>query len=202
MSKIRHVITLESVINGKLARELEYTLYGKLKDLDQLKQAFAVEEHEQWTIPVDTNLPFKQRLRLIDNRRYTMATKMRRAGVAGCEEVEDDIAPDMWRHLREVAVDGYRKTRYRFKAGSTGLIWEIDVFVDCMGQPHPWVKIDLEVPDVDTAVPELPVDIETLIVDNGPKQTMAEKRFIRQLWDSEWTRLDPATTQDLYTKED
>ena len=184
MSKIRHVITLESVINGKLARELEYTLYGKLKDLDQLKQAFAVEEHEQWTIPVDTNLPFKQRLRLIDNRRYTMATKMSRAGVAGCEEVEDDIAPD------------------RFKAGSTGLIWEIDVFVDRMGQPHPWVKIDLEVPDVDTAVPELPVDIETLIVDNGPKQTMAEKRFIRQLWDSEWTRLDPATTQDLYTKED
>lgn len=191
MSTLRHVLSLESVINGKLQRELEYTLYAKLKDMSQLERAFEKEEHEQWSLPLDTDKPVKLRLRLINGRRYTMAAKLKTPGVLGCDEVEDDISPDTFKVLRIGATAGYKKTRYNFKIPNSELKWEIDVFLDQNGSPHPWVKIDLEVNTPDDEVPDLPVDIESLIVDNGPKQTMEEIRFVRNLWDREWSRLDP-----------
>lgn len=192
MAKSTETLSLEGHINGRMARELEYTFYGLLTDINQLNQAAQKEEHEQWRLPLanDDNGRRSARLRLIDNRRYTMASKIRRDGVLGCEEVECDISPDMFKHLKESAFDGYKKTRYNFPIPGTDRKWEIDVFFDRMGKPHPWVKIDLEVNTPEDPIPEFPLALERIIVQNSPKQTMAEKAFVRKLWQSEWQRLD------------
>ena len=191
MSK-RLRIALEGAINGKAARELEYTFYGKLSNFDQLEQAVEVEEHEQWRLPLETEQPIKARLRLINGRRYTLTTKVARPGQLGVEEVNSDVTQDMFNHLKMAAVDGYKKSRYSFPIAGTSLKLEIDVFMDRSGNKHPWVKLDLEVASPDQRLPDLPIDFTELIVENGPKQTLEEKRFVRKLWDTEWQRLDAA----------
>jgi hypothetical protein len=193
MSKrLRLALSMEGMIDGKAYRELEYTFYGKIKDFAQLEQAFEKEEHEQWQIPLDTDGPLKLRIRLIDGRRPTMTTKIRRPGTHGAMEVDSDISMDAFLHLREGGVNGYKKTRYNFKVPGTDRKWEIDVFLTSTGDPHPWVKIDYEVGDPNESIPKLPIDFEQIIVEGGSKETLEERRFVRQLWDSEWSRLDAA----------
>lgn len=190
MSKKRHVLSFESLANGKLNKEMEYTFYVKLKDLSQLDTAHVIEEHEQWRIPIDTESSFRMRIRKINGRIYTMATKLKRKGMAGFEEVEATISQDQYEHFLNVANDGYKKTRYCFQIPGTELKWEVDVFLDRVGGKHPWAKVDLEVNDPHMKMPDFPLDYEEFILDNGPDQTMEEMRFVRSLWDSEWSRLD------------
>ncbi len=200
MSRLR--IALEGVINGKAARELEYTFYGKVANFEQLQEAVEVEEHEQWTLPLDTEQPIRTRLRLINNRRPTITTKLKRPGVLGFEEVNSDISNDLYQHLKIAAIDGYKKTRYNFPVHGTPLKWEIDVFLDRSGNPHPWVKIDFEVNDPKDRIPDLPIDITEIIIDGGPKQTLEEKRFVRLLWESEWQRIDAVAGGPVVDKEE
>lgn len=190
MSRSLLTISLESNIDGKTAKELEYTFYGKLKDLSELNKAPGKEEHEQWKIPLDTDKAVKARLRMIDGRRFTMATKVKQQGQLGSAETEMDITEDMYKSLRLIAVDGYKKTRYEIPVAGTGLKWEIDVFLDHTGKQHPWVKIDLEVTSPDDKIPMFPLELEDLILQNGPRFTPEQERFVRRLWDVEWSRLD------------
>jgi len=192
MAKSTETLSLEGHITGRMARELEYTFYGLLKDMNQLNQAAEKEDHEQWRLPLanDDDGRRSLRLRLINHRRYTMTSKIRRDGVLGQEEVENDISEAMFKHLKESAFDGYNKVRYNFPIAGTDRKWEIDVFFDRMGKPHPWVKIDLEVNTPEDPIPEFPLELERFIVNNSPKQTMAEKAFVRKLWQSEWQRID------------
>lgn len=190
MSKKRHVLSFESLTQGKLNREMEYTFYMKLEDLSELENAQVVEEHEQWRIPLDTDKKFKMRIRKINNRLFTQATKLKREGMPGFEEVEATITQDQYEHYLVIAIDGYKKTRYCFQIPGTELKWEVDVFLDRVGNKHPWVKVDLEVNDPNMKIPDFPLKYDQFILDNGPKQTMEEMRFVRQLWESEWSRLD------------
>lgn len=189
--RLRRSLSFEAHIDGKVKRELEYTFYVKLSNLDQLKDAYHVEEHEQWKIPLDTEANVRARIRLIDNRRPTMTTKLYVEGTPGALEVDCDISMDLFKHLRLTGKDGYKKTRYCFKIPNSDRIWEIDVFISSAGAPHPWVKIDYEVdPNNKTSIPDLPIDFDEAILDGGPKQTMEQKRFVRKLWSEEWLKLD------------
>lgn len=205
MGNLRHVLSFESLIasrSGKLEREIEYTFYVHLKDLAELEKAAEIEEHEQWRIPIETDKPFKMRIRKINGRIYTEATKFKIKGMPGTQEVESQITQDQYEHYLHVAFDGYKKTRYCFPIPGKDLKWEVDVFMDQTGNKHPWVKVDLEVDDPNMDVPEFPLDYDQFILDNGPKQTMEEMRFVRSLWDREWSRLDPVDTATLGKQDD
>ncbi len=186
---LRRLSISQEEIDGIMRQELEYTFYAKLKNPDQLKDAIVIEKHEQWNIPLDTEEPVRQRLRLIDDRRYTTAVKVKVPGVLGFKEVEDDISKDLFNALKLTGVKGYIKVRHIFKTKG-GLKWEIDQFMDQTGNPHPWVKIDLEVKSENDQIPDLPIDVEELIIDNSPKQTAKEIAFVDSLWEKEWLRLD------------
>lgn len=192
MSHLREVISTEGHIDGKLAKEIEYTFYGKVADMQQLSRAVSKEEHEQWLIPVDTDLDSKLRIRCINNMRWIACTKVKREGMVGWEEVECDISQDMYNHLREMGVGGMKKTRYIFKIEGTTNVWEMDVFKDSFGHDHPWVKLDLEVSKEGEEIPGLPVDFAEFIAAQPQQQSDHEKNFIEKLWKAEWTSLDPA----------
>lgn len=190
--RLRVALSLEGMIDGKAYQELEYTFFGKIKDFAQLERAQSSETHEQWQIPLDTDQPVKARIRLIDGKRPTLTTKVRKDGEHGAIEVDSDISMDLFKSLRLAAINGYKKTRYNFPVKGTDRKWEIDVFIGQNGEPHPWVKIDYEVGELSERIPKLPIDFEEIIVEGGKDQTMEEKRFVRHLWESEWSRLDAA----------
>lgn len=170
-------------------REIEYTIYAQLKDLAQLEKAPEKEEHEQWRIPLSKESPVKMRIRAINERKFTMTTKAKRVGMVGVEEETMDVTERFFNHLREAAIDGYKKTRFTFPIPNTDRKWEIDVFMDKMGKQHPWVKIDLEVADPNEKIPEFTLDVSDFIIESD-KNTPEEERKIRSLWDSEWLKLD------------
>ena len=183
-------LALEGAIDGKKSRELEYTIYAKLKDMSQLTKAPEKEEHEQWQLPLKVEGPVRARLRLINGRRYTMTTKAKRDGVAGWEEVDSDIPEDLFNHLKEMCINGYKKTRYSFPIAGTNHKWEIDVFMDSSGKPHPWVKIDLEVDSPTDPIPDFHLEIEKCIIENHKSTTPDEERFVKKLWDDEWVKIE------------
>lgn len=171
--------------------ELEYTFYGKVKDLKDLSKAQLIEKQEQWLLPVENNVNGKARIRLIDNTRAILTTKLKPEGMLGCEEVECAISTDMFQHLKKMAIGGYQKTRYIFDIpDSDGLVWEIDVFKNSLGEDHDWVKIDLEVTDPNTKLPDLPIPFLEVITHQSKEQTDDEKVTIAGLWEKEWVSMD------------
>lgn len=186
-------VSLESLIDGVKAQEIEFTMYVELEDLNELKKkAIKSETQEQWLIPLDKDevgTDGKIRIRLIDNARPTMATKIKREGLAGCEEVESDISMDMYHHLREMAVGGYAKTRYCVPSTIQGLIWEIDVFYGNGGAQHPWVKVDLEVKNLNDPIPTFPLAHGKVIFADGT-MTYSDSMKVKELWDKQWQKLD------------
>lgn len=194
---LQWAISQEDQVDGVRRRELEYTFYGQVKSLEDLKNnAFRKEEHEQWLIPLNTQLKVKARIRSIDGVRYILTSKTKIQGQLGSQEVECDISEDMFNSLKTVGTGGYKKTRYFFKVPGTKLIWEIDVFKNIAGQDHDWVKLDLEVPDENTQIPKLPVEFLTTISHQPKEYTPEEKSTVDNLWNNEWVAMD----SDQYVK--
>lgn len=183
--------SLESLISGNVEREIEFTMYVELEDLDELRaKAIKTERHEQWTLPVDQdNVNGKVRIRLIDDTRPTLCTKIQRPDVVGCEEVELDISPDMFRSLREMAKDGYIKTRYIIPSNIRELYWEVDVFLSNGGSPHPWVKVDLEVKSMSDPIPTFPLK-HTRVIYADDELTYTDKERVKRLWEEDWQKMD------------
>lgn len=183
---------------GRTQMEMELTFYGLLSDPKQLEQSNSREKQEQWRLNIDNDKGLKTRLRKIDDSLCTMTTKVRREGQLGCEEVNHEITPDLWKHLLLGATDGYQKTRYKFGIDNSDLEWEIDVFMGKDGQPSPWVKIDLEIPSPDALVPEFPVSLEHVIWEDNPNLPDTARQQIKNLWSNTWLRIDAGgSAEDL-----
>lgn len=183
--------SFESLINGQKEVELEYCMYVEIENFEELKRkAFKVERQEQWSIPLaQDKVDGKLRIRLIDDTRPTMCTKIKREGMVGCEEVEADITMDQFNHLKRMGKDGYVKHRYSVASNIPGLIWEIDVFTGNGGSPHPWVKVDLEVKSLNDPIPAFPIStVSRIYADYDLTRTESEK--IKTLWEREWQKLD------------
>lgn len=184
-------VSEESLISGNVEKEIEFTMYVLLDNLDELKRkAIRTERQEQWLVPIDQkNVDGKLRLRLIDNVRPTMCTKIKRPNTVGCDEVEMDISMDMFNSLREMAIDGYVKTRYYIPSTIRELIWEIDVFLSNDGSQHPWVKVDLEVKSLNDPIPAFPLTHRRVIYADD-ELTFSDRTKVKELWEREWQKMD------------
>lgn len=184
--------SLESLMSGNKEREIEFTMYVHLDDLEELKKkAISVQRHEQWNMPLQKKegTDGKMRIRLIDNTRPTMCTKIKRPGQVGAEEVEMDISMDMFNSLREMAVDGYIKTRYTIPSNIRELLWEVDVFFLNGGAPSPWVKVDLEVKSLNDPIPVFPLT-HSRVIYADEELTYSDRAKVNDLWDKEWQKMD------------
>lgn len=191
-------ISLENLsTDGTQQREIEHTFYAQIEDLDAIKKlAKRVEKHEQWLIPVEakTQNKGKMRIRMIDNQRALLATKITPTTGEGVIEVEQDITKDMFENIRKLAVEGYYKTRYTLATNIPGLFWEVDVFLGNGGMEHSWVKVDLEVKSLDDPIPRFPVEVKEYI---DPKDDLGwtSSNKIKNLWAKEWQRIDDTNVE-------
>ncbi len=184
-------VSMESLIEGIAEREIEYCLYVRLDDIEELKKkAVKSERHEQWSIPTGKpDCDTRERIRLIDGIRPTQAVKTKDKSKVGVEEVEDDITMDMFIAKRRMAVDGYFKTRYFLSTSIRGLIWEVDVFYTNGGDLSPWVKVDLEVKSLNDPIPLFPLAHNRVIYADD-ELSFTDRTQVSKLWDEEWQKID------------
>ncbi len=176
---------------GKTELEIEFTIYAELQDLRVLQQAVTKEVQQQVNISLDTDTEIRQRIRSINDKRWILTTKEPVERGFGNLETECDISKDMFGTLMRATKEKLIvKTRYFFPIPGTNLQWEVDVFHTKSGSEHPWVKIDLEVPNLEMEIPPLPFQVSSVIYADSDDLTIAEKRKISKLWDEEWVTYD------------
>lgn len=171
--------SMESVANGKTQVELEYVIYAKLANFDELLKAARKEEQEQWEIRRENDPSYKffgsVRIRAVNNTRFILCCKTLEDGQNGKDEVEMEVTKDFFVALKKIATGGMRKTRYFFPIAGSDMTWEVDVYYDANGQKEAWCKIDLEVKQNLPQLPSLPVTVEEKI-DAQPLDRTPEER--------------------------
>ena len=188
---------LEEFQNGKPVQEIEYTIYAELPDLSGLNGAYKKEEQEQWKTPFAIENDVRARIRCVNGREWQYTTKSISDEWAGSKEITTIVSKEFFEEHKKIACDGYKKTRYFFRTDTEGLEWEVDVFMTTNGgKPSLWVKMDLEVDDVDQKIPKMPFKVLSLIVGDREGLTLTEKARIKSLWDSEWARLDASAVDE------
>lgn len=180
---------LESNENGNAQPEIEYTVYGKLVNGEDLNKASHSEKQIQANIDLENGNGVKLRIRQVGDDKWLLCAKKKNANDHDLEqtEVEMEITRDMFDILLSSVDKVFYKTRYFFPVDNhPELTWEVDVFTTPDGQKHPWIKLDLEVPDKHTARPPYPFDIEEAI-DSPPSEfTEGQKKALDALWKQEW----------------
>lgn len=177
--------------NGILKREIEHTIYAELADMAELSAAYHVETHEQWKVPLGDTSKIRARIRGVNNRAWYLTTKTTDDEQQGCDECTTVLTKQAFDQWKLAATDGYIKDRHLFRTNVEGLIYEVDVFKDrTTGKAHPWVKIDLEVKDLNTDVPKLPFRIKSFVVGDDNSVSFTDRVRVRNLWARDWARLD------------
>lgn len=185
---------LEEASDGKANKELEYEFYARLVNPEELKQAQAVEEHEQWEIQVprtDKNsLGGKLRIRKTIKGEgaapeFVLTTKTKMADGSSIE-VPVPTTEDNFLQFKYLSEGGMKKTRYVFPIEGSDKIWEVDVFHKPGGGHWEWVKIDLEVDSMDGQIPPFPIELADIITNQKGERTEEEERKIQSLFEYEF----------------
>lgn len=189
---------LEDFANGKPVQEIEYTIYAELPDLSGLNSAYKKEEQEQWQVPFAISNNVRARIRCVNGREWQYTTKSTSEDWTGSKEITTIVSKEFFEEHKKIACDGYKKTRYFFRTDTEGLEWEVDVYMTKNGgKPSLWVKIDLEVDNLDQKIPKMPFKVLSLIVSDREGLTLTEKARIKSLWSDEWARLDDSAAEDV-----
>lgn len=154
--------------------ELEHCWFAKIVDVSELDRAATVQQHEQWTARceqgTDLNYSGCVRVRKVvsgGETFYIMTVKNFQDGKLGCLETEFEVNESVFNSIKRISPKGMHKTRYSFPIDGTNYCWEIDVF-DCVDGS--WVKVDLEVDDVNFKIPPFPIQLENILDENTDKK--------------------------------
>lgn len=157
---------------GKAIREKEFTVFARILNFSQLKQANRAEIQEQYIIPIEkTEENAGQgaiRVRKITARngrsRYELTTK-NKMDVGDNIEVTVPTSKENFIQFKVLSTVSMLKHRYTFKIKGDDKKWEVDVVPDGNGSYYPWARCEIEVDDLnDKNVPELPLEVEELIL--------------------------------------
>ena len=172
---------------GEAFIEKEYVLYAKIQDPTVLDRAESFTIQEQWEIKIPKTFENASsgriRIRRNDNNgivSYILTTKTKLK--EGEKEIELVASEDAFKQFKVLAGSGMHKKRYIYPIEGTDLKWEVDVFFLEDLQMSPFVKIDLEVKQNLTKLPELPAGFTDIISNQKSKQTEEEKRRIQELY--------------------
>lgn len=178
---------------GGVGLERELTFYVKLSDLTVLNSLTAIEQI-QWKLDLKGKYPEARfRARLEDSKVHSICCKVPHRSGEGMVEAETEVNAEFWNFLvKTCGHHGYKKTRYIYPIPETNLKFEIDVFISESGQQHPYVKVDLEYPTSLPALPSFPFEIDMDSAIDGTNPTEEEEKFIDDLWENQWSRLDSA----------
>lgn len=191
-------ISMEEVADGKIFKEKEHVIYGRLTDLTQLESAASKESQEQWEIKIPkTEQNASQgsiRIRKTDKEgaesEYTMCTKTPtpdQGPQAGKNEVPIPTTEPNFIQFKMLSDKGMRKDRYHFPVEGSEMVYELDMFPKADGTYHTWCKVDLEVTDLEAPLPALPFVLEDMITAPYGKRTPEEEAIVTGLYDTTFT---------------
>ncbi len=184
----RYVLGTE---NFGVGLERELTFYVKLSDFSSLEGLTAIQQ-EQWKLDLKGQVDGARfRARVEDGKVHSICCKIPHKSGEGMIEAETEVNKEFFDFIvKTTGHHGYKKTRYIYPIPETDLKFEIDVFLSESGNPHPFVKVDLEYPKDLPELPSFPfpVDVDTAI--DGNDMTKEEEEFVDNLWENEWSRLD------------
>lgn len=148
-----------------MAVEIENVYIAKLANPRDLLKSNSRTRIEQWEIcsGQEAKNPGVVRVRSYDRKDYELTTKVFNGAKTGSVEINTVIEKNMFDAVKELAPIGTVKYRFKFPAGN-GLFWEFDCVKDEEGNFKPWVKIDLELRNANTTVPDFPVELAEVIV--------------------------------------
>lgn len=166
---------LEEVADGKVFKEIEHTIYGRIVNPLELKNAKSMEKHEQWETRIaktDKNAgegSIRVRKTWVEggDPTYVRTAKVKVNDKGDKLELPLPSSEDEFTIMKFFAEQGLIKDRYFFPIEGSELVWEVDMFPKVGGGYHEWVKIDLEVKDRDAPIPELPIELADVIMPKG-----------------------------------
>jgi CYTH domain-containing protein len=193
----------EEVSNGLANKEIEHVFYARLNKLEELKKSSGVEHQDQWSIRVEHS----------DKNSAKGSVRIRKTTVPGSEpeyvltcktdtldgngiEVPVPTTEAMFLQFQYLCESGMVKHRYHFPVVDSELIWEVDMFLKPDGSYYEWCKIDLEVTDLQAAVPAFPIDFDEIIARPYGERTVDEEARVSSLYDNEFTTRNRFLTKD------
>ncbi len=192
MSLNRLIASLENEdTSGEFNKEIEHVFYARITDFKQLDKADSVVRQEQWEIklPLTNNNAAKGSLRVRSIKekdkptQYVYTTKIALNESGDKMEVTTESNSEQFVLFKFLAAQGMIKNRYTFNL-ENGLKWEIDVYFNEEGNFHQWCKIDFEVPDRSTPVPDFPIEFYDVIKGGAQLQRgSAEDKRVSELYD-------------------
>jgi hypothetical protein len=195
-------VALEGEHSDGVARvELEHTLYARITDFSFLDRAKSHEHQEQWEVEIpktDTNAGSgRTRVRkTIEEGQapaYVLTTKTKDPRSGGSIEVPLACTDAAFTQYKIMSPKGMLKDRYFFPTeDGSGLVWEVDMFYKPGGQPgskdyYDWVKIDLEVTDINAPLPPLPEGFTDIISAPYGKRSEEDEARVTSLYHNEFT---------------
>ncbi len=190
--------SLEGVTDGQTRVEKEIVLYGKIQDFKELEKADSKEDQEQWEIRHQSDgSPYAGcvRIRCIDGKTYILTTKTYKPDKGNLFETETELPPKVGKNIMEefkkLSSGGMLKTRYVFKVPESELLWEIDVYYDESGNPRTWCKVDLEVEDLRTKRPDLPITLKDVREIPAKNRSEDDQKFLDRLMTREFVTPNP-----------
>lgn len=167
---MRRMFALESEQAGQTQVEREHIIWAKLKDTAVLKEASRGEKQEQVSVKipkVDENFcEGVIRIRKTEDAagEVSYVQTLKQHHPDGKTETNVDVSEDLYVQLAGLASEMVSKHRYVFPIEGTDLFWEVDAAPDGKGGYHEWVRIELEVTDLNAELPQLPFETEEVVL--------------------------------------
>lgn len=184
---------LVAEVNGEPKAGFVFTIYARLKDFDQLSKAQTLERRERRLLTKandESDSTVVVYLNKVNDAGYFMTSKLIHKNATTIEQVHVPISEASYSHLSRISYSNVPFERHKFPCANSDLVWEVDVFKGADGQRHEWVKIDLEVDDLNDDVPPLPLVCQEYFLDFPGIVTDEQRAFVTRLWQREWLSLD------------
>ena len=181
--RLTRAISLEgNETDGLTRREKEIVYYVKVQNPDELFKSFTKEEQEQWEIKVPRTVDnaaggrIRVRKAKIGNELKYILTSKTFIDKNDHDETELLTTESMFNQFRQMSESGMIKHRCELKIEGDGLnnIIEVDLFLTPEGHYNQWVKVDVEIQDLNSPLPKLPFDYLEILEDGIEAN---EKRF-------------------------
>ena len=183
----------EGRTDGRMEREKEKVFYVKVSDVNQIfpTDKFKRIKQEQWEINVARTTEnsaggrIRVRKETIDGK--TTITQTIKTTIALNDSIEATIpiTEDLFTQVKQMSTGGMIKERVTLSIDSQKVnnIIEVDLFPIVEGGYHQWVKVDIELNDMNVGIPTLPFNyleiLESGIDSNDKKiQNLFNNYFI------------------------
>ena len=172
--RLTRVISLEgNETDGLTRREKEIVYYVKVQNPDELFKSFTKEEQEQWEIKVPRTVDnaaggrIRVRKAKIGNELKYILTSKTFIDKNDHDETELLTTESMFNQFRQMSESGMIKHRCELKIEGDGLnnIIDVDLFLTPEGHYNQWIKVDVEIQDLNSPLPKLPFDYLEILED-------------------------------------